>query len=1346
MKAEKEKSDSVIEAVNARLDQVRRQLKRQEEIAERELKKAQNHADSLITELKICKSQLVMSATSTRVEDNTPSDIVNESTNDQGSDSEQTNQSVPTMVASASQSTRSQALQTETLKQSLAHANRIIFNLRSSCHKEKMEKFEIKKMLADSQENIEQMRKEMANWNTNNSISSGSGRSKAIGKKRAVTKKRRGGVARQPRGLCANESDNDQFSNMKEEDQEEDQEEINSVDKDDDDGDDNESIDQSHFNGTTLDEIFSFNSMPSTSTAMKPLSSELEAKVQVIDAGINTDPVDFGPCMHGDVQQETVTVKQQDSDTRSDPFVPPKDNHVPQINNQEDRLLHSSDNNESSSNDTTKTASIRDMNDNNTSDIAPIAASSTITEVLIQEQIAKALVKERQEIAVRAESILSPEQIETILPSITQLISSPTGERAIASNSNKNIPIEAAAQQQQHTFNTERSTLSTHVISEDMVPQSQVEKLIQVAIAEKTVDMLPKSEVDQIIQVTIAEKTVDMLPKSEVDQIIQVAIAEKTVDMLPKSEVDQIIQVAIAEKTVDMLPKSEVDQIIQVAIAEKTVDMLPKSEVDQIIQVAIAEKTVDMLPKSEVDQLIEVSIAEKTVDMLPKSEVENLVIASNAETRAIVESELREIMVPKIQVNAMIHEAIEKVRAEYKTLETGQETTHSDMVTKAEAESMALVAVAIATEKLKHEAANTPTNTVEEAAIEPLTDLISKEDADALVKQAIDIEKEKTQQQVDSALANALEKQKADLESSKQVELEKLEAIKLADLERQKAEMLTIKQAELEEYKLEMEAVKLAELERQKSQIEADKQMQLEKQKLEIQNLMQAELEKQRAEIEATTMSHLEKQKAEADQANQLEIEALSKKIDSFKKEAKDTNQRMMTMLTKDSADVLVKRAVAEALEAAEKSQAEALAGMISREYANNMVKDEVSKALEAERKEAAQREEIEAMSMISKAEAEALAKVAAADAIVKERQAMAAREKELMTKEEADALAESAAREALDKNASILAQERKALREKEERMITKEEAERNTLEAVRVALLEHRKGPSKKELTTTTLSNMAASSSSSPSSSAEALVEINNRNMSFSSVNTTHVPTRLSQLQSERPVAGKNELMPPSTIERSVSTSRLALPSVNVSPAPSVSTPASTSRKLRLSSSVSSLRLGSGRKENGIQKSQRPSTDGTTSNNTMPFGTFRILESTKYNGGSSRLHSKSSLSLRELSNNHSSSISVSTMSSNEEHHSASGGRIPMPMSSDENFPGFSNNSSTDIFVISAITQTMIGEWMSKHTRRYVGGGISENKHQRFFWVHPYTRILYWSSVQPGAEGNEAKTKSGKMK
>ncbi|KAI8974353.1 meiotic cell cortex C-terminal pleckstrin homology-domain-containing protein [Pilobolus umbonatus] len=82
-----------------------------------------------------------------------------------------------------------------------------------------------------------------------------------------------------------------------------------------------------------------------------------------------------------------------------------------------------------------------------------------------------------------------------------------------------------------------------------------------------------------------------------------------------------------------------------------------------------------------------------------------------------------------------------------------------------------------------------------------------------------------------------------------------------------------------------------------------------------------------------------------------------------------------------------------------------------------------------------------------------------------------------------------------------------------------------------------------------------------------------------------------------------------------------------------------------------------------------------------------------------------------------------------------------MPMNADDSFAGFSAGG-TDIFVISAITQTMIGEWLMKHTRRYVGGGISENKHKRFFWVHPYTKTLYWSPTEPGVDGSEAKAKS----
>jgi hypothetical protein len=69
---------------------------------------------------------------------------------------------------------------------------------------------------------------------------------------------------------------------------------------------------------------------------------------------------------------------------------------------------------------------------------------------------------------------------------------------------------------------------------------------------------------------------------------------------------------------------------------------------------------------------------------------------------------------------------------------------------------------------------------------------------------------------------------------------------------------------------------------------------------------------------------------------------------------------------------------------------------------------------------------------------------------------------------------------------------------------------------------------------------------------------------------------------------------------------------------------------------------------------------------------------------------------------------------------------------------------STDPAVIHAITQTMIGEFLHKYTRRTIGKGLSEKRHQRFFWVHPYTKTLYWSSEDPGATSTaQSSAKSG---
>jgi hypothetical protein len=69
----------------------------------------------------------------------------------------------------------------------------------------------------------------------------------------------------------------------------------------------------------------------------------------------------------------------------------------------------------------------------------------------------------------------------------------------------------------------------------------------------------------------------------------------------------------------------------------------------------------------------------------------------------------------------------------------------------------------------------------------------------------------------------------------------------------------------------------------------------------------------------------------------------------------------------------------------------------------------------------------------------------------------------------------------------------------------------------------------------------------------------------------------------------------------------------------------------------------------------------------------------------------------------------------------------------------------TDPAILHAITQTMIGEFLYKYTRRTIGKGYGERRHKRFFWVHPYTRTLYWSDADPGSSNaSESSAKSGR--
>ncbi|TFK91198.1 hypothetical protein K466DRAFT_583031 [Polyporus arcularius HHB13444] len=83
------------------------------------------------------------------------------------------------------------------------------------------------------------------------------------------------------------------------------------------------------------------------------------------------------------------------------------------------------------------------------------------------------------------------------------------------------------------------------------------------------------------------------------------------------------------------------------------------------------------------------------------------------------------------------------------------------------------------------------------------------------------------------------------------------------------------------------------------------------------------------------------------------------------------------------------------------------------------------------------------------------------------------------------------------------------------------------------------------------------------------------------------------------------------------------------------------------------------------------------------------------------------------------------------------------PMTVQERAGQTAGPGTTDPNVIHAITQTMIGEFLYKYTRKAIGKGHGERRHKRFFWVHPYTRTLYWSSADPGSSNvTESSAKS----
>ncbi|CAG8711428.1 31236_t:CDS:2, partial [Racocetra persica] len=56
------------------------------------------------------------------------------------------------------------------------------------------------------------------------------------------------------------------------------------------------------------------------------------------------------------------------------------------------------------------------------------------------------------------------------------------------------------------------------------------------------------------------------------------------------------------------------------------------------------------------------------------------------------------------------------------------------------------------------------------------------------------------------------------------------------------------------------------------------------------------------------------------------------------------------------------------------------------------------------------------------------------------------------------------------------------------------------------------------------------------------------------------------------------------------------------------------------------------------------------------------------------------------------------------------------------------NSQNPDPNIIHMIAKTLIGDYLWKYTRNNFW---SRKRHRRFFWIHPYTNILYWSKENP---------------
>ncbi|CAO3644775.1 unnamed protein product [Cunninghamella blakesleeana] len=400
---------------------------------------------------------------------------------------------------------------------------------------------------------------------------------------------------------------------------------------------------------------------------------------------------------------------------------------------------------------------------------------------------------------------------------------------------------------------------------------------------------------------------------------------------------------------------------------------------------------------------------------------------------------------------------------------------------------------------------------------------------------------------------------------------------------------------------------------------------------------------------------------------------------------------------------------------------------------------------------------------MISRDEANALIKVAIADALEKERLEAAARRREseadFISKTEAENMAKIRVENALKKEREKL---NKIMQKRQSHIVLKQLKERGS---------DNKMDGSTGKVTETS----DQTSSINPSSSIDQPLSVEQSPPTDQSSSNEQVQVPLPKTKASRLSQDNQSILLNSNLAKRALSHRASVKNLSPKPQPSASississinsqisqppppptrlglfsglsklqpsfsTPSKGSKNVRPSVSSTSLRRAT-RPKNSIASSTSPAENDSTSplkktssmdaaqhlspSSAESFGNVRITERSTYT------YNRSAKSNQEMISKQPSLQSILSMASSmhdKSHH-------PLLSSPDEKL-------QLNGELVYAITQTMIGEWMWKYTRRHVGNGISENKHKRFFWLHPFGRTLYWNTTEPGAESKEIKAKN----